>query len=190
MAVFPGFQKTVDPVVFTAYPGDPASDKTFAQLNADGYFALGDLSIGLGAFLAPSGNQVATVSATAGTTAFAGIVTRNAGLAPMGWNDSQAGYGFVVPNGTQGSVAVAGDYFAVLTGVDGTGTPNHVPVVGDFVWCSLTNGTFATAPSTVTAVTGYVRCGSSIVTKVGAFTVPGVTIGTNQTFGVISGQFI
>lgn len=185
MSLITGFQKSVDLNVYNAYPGDLASDKTAVTLAGNGYIALGDVTIGACCFLNASGNQVATNSSNAGTTALAGFVLRNQGLAPMGWSDSQAGYGFVAPDGTQVSVAIGGDFYAVITGVQADGAANHVPLVGELIWINTTTGALASAPSSVTTVTGYIQASGWKVSKVGLLTP--ATVSTNQSFCVFSG---
>lgn len=185
MALNPGFQQAATATVRAGFPGDLASAKTAINIAAEGLFALGDLIVGNGAFYAPGGNQVVTDSAN-GTTAFAGIVLRNAGLAPMSWADSQIGYGFIVPDGTQATVANGGDFKAIITGVNASGVADHVPLVGENIWVNLTTGAWAAAPISATSVTGYTRAGTFKVTRVGLLT--SATVGVNQTFGVISGN--
>lgn len=185
MGLLPGFQKSAYLKVQQGLPGDLGSGRTVVNLAANGYFALGPVTVGVGCFLATSGTQVCTASSDAGTTTSAGIVLRNQGLAQMSWSDSQQGYGFTVPDGGQPSVANGGDILVILTGVDTSGAANHTPVVGDVVWQKLTDGTLASAPSSVSTVTGYIRLGTFRVTLVGLLT--SATVSTNQTFGQISG---
>jgi len=185
MSTIVGFQKQVDLNVYNAYPGDFASNRTAVVLGANGLIALKDVVVGAGCFYSTSGNQVATDSADAGTTSLAGFVIRNQGLAPMGWSDSQAGYGFIVPDGTQVSVAVAGDFYSVITGVQADGTANHVPTIGELIWVNTTTGAIASAPINVTTVTGYVQATGWKVTNIGLLTP--ATVGTNQSFAIFSG---
>lgn len=184
MTLYPGFQQSVGLTVNQALPGDLLSDRTAVTLAANGLFAKGDLPIGGGAFYATNGNQVANSTAGAGTSLFAGINLRNTGLSPMAWSDSQLGYGFVTPDGTQATIATRGDIAVLLTGVNGSGVADHVPVVGDVVWISTTDGTLASAPSSATTVTGYVITGGFVVTQVGLITQ--ATVASNQSLARIS----
>lgn len=184
MAIVVGFQKNVSLNVNAGLPGDLGSARTMVTLAANGLFALGDVIVGNAGFYAPSGNQVVSASAD-GTTAVAGFVLRNSGLAPMGWTDSQKGYGFIVPDGTQASLGINGDFLAIITGIDANGAANHVPFIGEKIWVKLLDGSIACAPSSVATATGYVAT-NWIVTKVGLLTQ--ATVGTNQSFGQFSGQ--
>lgn len=184
MALRPGFQQQVNLQMLQGLPGDFASDRTAVTLSANGLFAKGDVTVGNACFYGTSGNQVVSNSSN-GTNAVAGFVIRNAGLSPMGWSDSQAGFGFVVPDGTQANVATGGDFMAVITGINSSGVADHVPVIGDIIWVNLTTGALASAPSSVSTATGYIKTGWK-VTKVGLLTQ--ATVSTNQTFGVFSGQ--
>lgn len=185
MTLYPGFQKQVNLQVYQGYPGDLLSDRTPVTLAANGLFALGDVAVAAGCFYSTNGNQVATDSGDAGTTALAGFVLRNQGLAPMGWSDSQIGYGFIVPDGTQATVAVGGDIAMIILGVDTSGSATHVPTVGEYIWVNTTTGAIASAATSVATVTGYVRAGTFKITGVGYLTP--ATVGANQTFGKISG---
>jgi hypothetical protein len=179
-----GTQKSVNLVMLQGLPGDLASARTQVTLAANGLFALGDVTVGGACFYTSNGNQVVSDS-TDGTTNVAGFVLRNTGLSPMSWVDSDLGYGFVVPNGSQATVAVGGDIMGIITGINSSGTANHVPTIGEYIWVNLTTGALAAAPSSVATATGYTRTNMKI-TQIGGVT--SATVSSNQTFGVYSGN--
>lgn len=181
----PGFQKQVNLQVFEGYPGDLASSRTVLTAASRGLFAKGAVIIGNAAFLCVSGNQMASNSTDAGSTYVAGFVLRNVASAPMPWADTAVGYSMLVPDGKQGTAAYGGDFLGIITGVQTNGTANHVPVLGEPVWVKLTDGSLASAPSSVTTVTGYVLNPHGwVVTEVGIYT--SATVGANQAFAKFS----
>lgn len=186
MTLYPGFQKQVNLNVYQGYPGDLASDRCAVILGANGKFASGDVNVGYGCFLTTNGNQVASDTTTAGTSVVAGFVLRNWGAAPMTWVQSDVGYGMTVPDGKQATVAFAGDFYSVVTGVNGSGAANHVPTVGENIWVKTTDGSLASAPASVTTVTGYVQAAGWYITGTGGLTP--ATVGANQTFAKFSGS--
>jgi hypothetical protein len=187
MAILPGFQRTATKRVNEILPGDVYSGRTAAVLGANGKFALGTVTIGNGCFLATNANQVASSTSAAGTSVFAGIVLRNQGGAPLSWADSQTGYGYSVTEGAQVSVGFSGQFGALITGVNGSGVANHVPVVGEQIWVNITTGAFACVPAGVTTVTGYVIAPGWLVNRIAMYNAT-VTVGANQSLCLIAGQ--
>jgi|GEM_PF-6071056 hypothetical protein len=187
MSDFPGFQRSATGVPNQVLPGDVIGGRTAVTLGANGKFALDTLTVGYAAFLTANGNQAASNITDAGTSVVGGIVLRNQGLAPMGWAESQVGFTFVVDQGAQVTLGVNGKFAAIITGVDTSGTPDHVPVLGDQIWVSTTTGAFASAPASVTTVTGYVIAPGWLVNKVN-YVNSTVTIGAFQTLGSFAGQ--
>lgn len=187
MALRPGTQKTASAQVTTFFPGDPYGGQTAVTLAANGIFALGDVVIGNAVFYAPNGNQAASNITAATTSVIAGIAMRNQGLAPLGWNASQDGYGLIASEGSQLSVFIGGKIGALITGVNTSGAADHVPILGDLIWVKTSDGTFGAVPASVTTVTGYVRAFGLAVLFVGQYN-PFITIGANQTLGVIAGN--
>ena len=185
MTLYPGTQKQVTLNVYAAYPGDVGSNRTGVILGANGKFALGDVTVGYGCFLAGNGNQVASTAAAAGTNIVAGFVLRNQGNAPMNWVQSAVGFGMVVPDGKGVTVAFAGDFVSVITGVSAAGVANHVPTLGENIWISTTDGSIASAPVATATVTGYVQASGWYVSLLGLSTP--ATVGVNQAFVQFSG---
>lgn len=187
MALLPGFQRSASARVNQILPGDVYGGRTSVTLGAQGYFALGTVTIGNAVFMATNGNQVASNITAAGTSVVAGIALRNQGGSPLSWTDSQIGYGFTASEGSQISVGFNGKFGALITGVDTTGTADHIPLIGEQIWVNTTTGAFACAPSTVTSVTGYVIAQGWLVNRVAMFNAT-ITVGANQTLGLIAGQ--
>ncbi len=187
MAVRPGFQKTGSLQVNTILPGDIVGGRTAVTLGAESVFALGDLPIGGGAFITANGNQAAVSTSAAGTSVVAGIVLRNQGLSPLSWADSQAGYGFTAPDGSQVSLFIGGKVGALITGVDTSGSATHTPTIGENIWINTTTGAIASAATSVATVTGYIRAVGLAVNQVGMYNAT-VTIGSDQTLGIIAGN--
>lgn len=187
MNIIPGFQKKVYLNVFNGYPGDLASNVTQDTDGAQGYFSLGDVIVGNCCFIANNGNQVASSSSVSGATqVIAGFVLRNQGLAPMTWTDSNKGYGMLVPDGKQATVANNGSFLGIITGVDDTGVADHVPVIGESIWVKLLDGSLASAPKNITSVTGYVQALGWNVKLINGNT-PAI-VGANQTFASFGGM--
>jgi hypothetical protein len=187
----PGFQQQVNLAINNVTPGDIFGARTSVTLGANGKFALGDVNVGNFAFNCTSGVQVSSDSTSAGlsTPSVAGFVVRNAGPgAVMNNNDSSTGFGLVVPNGKQATVAINGDAAAIVTGVNSSGVANHVPVVGDILFASNTDGSLASVPAGTTTVTGYTPAYGWAVTFTGYTT--NATVGANQSACKISRQVI
>lgn len=183
MALYPSTQRSATYVPAQYYPGDIVGGRTAVNLGTNGYFALGDLTVGYGCFLADSGNQVSVVRANAGTTApVAGIVPRNQGMAPMSFDETLIGWSQKVADGMQATVVARGDLAVVVTGVDNTGAADHDPTIGETIFVSETDGSLAC--STSATVTGYVAS-TFKVTKNTLFS-ESVTLGTNQLGCLIS----
>lgn len=167
MALLPGTQQTGAFTLTSAYPGDWVGDRGAVTLSTVGRAALGDCAVGNGVFLfSGNGNQVCVNATTAGATSAFGIVLRNQG-APMPYPALGLGYATVVPDTYTATVATSGDVAVVGLGVGAAGTANHVPVIGDLVWANGTTGAIATAPASVTTITGYLPLNGWQVTKVG-----------------------
>lgn len=182
----PGFQQTATPFPTAGYNGDLGSAKTIAQLNTNGYVALGDVVVGSAVFLATSGTQVSNVVATAGTNLVAGIVYRNAGRSYMSYAGSEAGYSNVTPNGSGVTAIQGGDVFTTVTGVSNLGVDDHIPNLGDTLIANQTNGTLACVAPGTAVPTGFSAMGTFKVTLVALPTFE--TIGVNQSFCQVSGN--
>ena len=74
---------------------------------------------------------------------------------------------------------------AVITGVDTDGLADHVPLIGEQLYVSETDGSLACAPLSVATVTGYVKATGWTVSKTGLLTP--ATVGANQSFCAFSG---
>jgi hypothetical protein len=185
-----GFQQTVSPKMLAGYPGDIASAITAIDVFAKGYAvsALGDLTVGSFCFVsAVSNNTVAANSTDAGSTLIAGFVSKNTAQSYMNYTDSQIGYSNKIPAGTPAAqINQAGAFITLAKGVDATGTGDHVPALGDTVWVSLADGSVATAPASVTSVTGYVKAGFAVY-KSGLYNTF-VSLGANQALIQIEGS--
>lgn len=183
MALYPATQRSATYNVAQYYPGDIVGGRTAVNLGTNGYFALGDLTIGAGCFLADSGNQVSAVRSVAGSTApVAGIVPRNQGMAPMSFDKTLIGWSMTLADGMQATVVETGDVAVVVTGVDSSGAADHDPTVGETIFVSETDGSLAC--STVETVSGYVA--STFKVSKNTLFSESVTLGTNQLGCLIS----
>lgn len=192
----PGTQRQVNLSMIQGYPGDLASNRTITQNGAIGLIALPDTTVptapidvfvGKFGFACSSGNQVCSNATIAGLVnpMVAGFVLRNYGSAPMTWVQSAVGFGMSVPDGKIATVAFLGDFISVVTGVDTTGTANHVPVIGDILWANNIDGSVASTSASVTLVTGYTLAPGLRITQVGL--IVSFTPGVNQTAAIFSG---
>ncbi len=189
MANVPGFQQSATGVVGNYFPGDIIGGQTTVTLAANGYFAKADCIVGYGLFRAADGVSVASNATDAGTQVLAGINARNTGGAYMSWADSNIGYSYVTPQGSQPTAWFGGKIGALITGVQADGTANHVPAIGEQIWIKLLDGSIAAAPASVTAVTGYIQAIGLKVFSVGGYN-QSVVIGANQTLAVIAGTLL
>ncbi len=185
-----GFQREVSAFVNNGYPGDISSAQTAVNLYAKGGFAKGTLIVGNACFVVlagSQGNQFSAVRADAGVTApIAGFVARNQALSPWSWADTNQGYSMNIDDGKQVMPVTGGqNLLAVITGVDEDGLADHVPLIGEQLYVSELDGSLASAPLSVTTVTGYVKATGWTVSKTGLITP--ATVGANQTFGAFSG---
>lgn len=187
--VYPGFQQAATGVVGNFFPGDIIGGQTTATLAANGYFAISDCVIGNALFRAADGLSVASTSAAAGTQVLAGINARNTGGSFMSWADSNLGYSYITPQGSQPTAWIGGKIGVLITGVQANGTADHVPVVGEQIWVKLLDGSLACAPASVGAVTGYILAAGLKVTLVGGYN-QSVTVGANQSLAIAAGMLL
>lgn len=164
MSIIPITQQSVQYRVNEAYPGDWTSDRGSVTLSAVSKIAVGDLPIGGGVFPMANPDTVTANSTTptALNTQVVGFVLRNQAPAVM---PGLSNFYQAVPDSQTSSIATAGSLATIATGVNATGTPDHSPAYGDLVWVNLTTGLVATAPSSITAVTGYALATGWVVTK-------------------------
>ena len=77
----------------------------------------------------------------------------------------------------------------MIRGLKADGTLDHVPTVGEQIWVNILDGSLGSAPSSITAITGYVKATGWTITLVGLVSAS-TTIAANQTLGQFSGLLI
>lgn len=180
-----GTQRQVSAFVVNGYKGDLASVQTPVNLTARSMIAKGLVNIGQFVFRV-NANQAQSVKAGS-SGLVAGFTLRNQGSAQSSYEAGVIGYTMIAEDGKTLSVAQAGDFFAVITGVDALGVADHIPTYGEQLWAKDVDGSVASAPSSIATVTGYTKVSGMYVNQVNLITTGAEVISVFSTFGVISG---
>lgn len=184
-----GFQQSGLTQVIGGYPGDLVGGRTVATLGAKGYQAFNNPSsarttwceAGQGVFLLSDGYRVAG-NTTDGSTNLAGIAVRNVNT--MDWTDSYQGFSIIIPDGKLVEAFIFGDIIVQATGVNASGTADHIPARNDLVWVVNANGSIVTAPSSVTVANATST--KLTVSQTGLYSNP--ALGANLGLVVVSGS--